>query len=264
MSIQPLYNPIHLYTIDTIEDVNTLPNNENSIQNFFWYPNHLIVERLCNVLNRLGINQNVIDVGCGMAYFPKATHLLDISAKPVTDKIVFSIDLDFDKIPYTDSFFNFAYCRHTLEDIQNPTNAFNEIIRVASQGYIETPSPLVEIMKGVDGKSFTFDYAGYHHHRYIVWSDLKTNTLYFLPKYPLVEYLTLKPDTLNKYFNLLNNYPVYWNNYYVWNSAKPAKCVIYRNGVNMNIVTDYSRLLTEAISSSIEYTTDFIRMLSIS
>jgi hypothetical protein len=164
-----LYNPRHLYTLDTIDNINSLQTNDN-IQKFFWHSNHLIVQALCKRLQRLGINQNVIDVGCGMAYFPKATHLLDISAKPIANKIVFSIDLDFDKIPYTDYYFNFAYCRHTLEDIQNPNNAFNEIIRIASQGYIETPSPLVEIIKGVDGKCFSFDYAGYRHHRYIVWS----------------------------------------------------------------------------------------------
>jgi hypothetical protein len=262
MSIQPLYNPIHLYTIDTIEDVNTLPNNENSIQKFFWYPNHLIVERLSLKLDRSGIDTNIIDIGCGITPFPKATHLLDISANPVADKIVFSIDLDFDKIPYTDYYFNFAYCRHTLEDIQNPNNAFNEIIRVSSQGYIETPSPLVEIIKGVDGKYFSFDYVGYRHHRYIVWSDVKTNTLYFLPKYPIVEYLTINSGLLQRYYYLLNHYPVYWNNYYVWNSIKPPKIVVYRNGVNMNIDTDYIRLITEAISSSIQYTNDFIRALS--
>ena len=263
MSIEPLYNPIHLYTIDTIEDVNTLPNTEQSIQNFFWYSNHLIDERLCKTLDRIGINQNIIDVGCGMAYFPKATHLLDISAKPVPDKVVFSIDLDFDKIPYSNSYFNFAYCRHTLEDIQNPNNAFNEIVRVASQGYIETPSPLVEIMKGIDGKVFSFDYVGYHHHRYIVWSDIKTNTLYFLPKYPLVEYITINPGLLQRYYYLLNHYPVYWNNYYVWNPNKPPKIIVYRNGVNMAIQNDYARLIIEAITSSIKYTNEFIRMLYI-
>jgi hypothetical protein len=138
MSIEPLYNPTHLYTLDTIDDINTLPTNENFIHKFFWHPNHLIVERLSLKLNRSGINKNIIDVGAGYNFFTKATHLLDINATPILDKVVFSVDLDFDKIPYSDSYFNFAHCRHTLEDIQNPNNAFNEITRISSQGYIVT------------------------------------------------------------------------------------------------------------------------------
>ena len=61
-------------------------------------------------------------------------------------------------------------------------NAFNEITRVCKTGYIETPSPLIEFSTNVD--SGDSPYKGYIHHRYFVWSDIKTNTLYFLPKYP--------------------------------------------------------------------------------
>jgi hypothetical protein len=119
-------------------------------------------------------------------------------------------------------------------------------------------------MKGVDVPNcFPFNYAGYRHHRYIVWSDLKTNTLYFLPKYPLVEYLAINSELLQKYCYLLNHYPVYWNNYYVWNPDRPPKIIMYRNDVNMTILNDYSRLITEAISCSIEYTNHFIKVFSV-
>lgn len=44
------------------------------------------------------------------------------------------------------------------------------------------PSPLVELTKGVDGNiRFSNHYIGYVHHRYIVWSDLEENTIYFFP-----------------------------------------------------------------------------------
>lgn len=262
MSIKRQNTSLQNYNLDTVESVYKLPTTENTITNFFWHKNHFITNQLCLNLDRLGIDTNIIDVGCGTDHFPKATHLLDISTRPNEDKVIFSIDLDFDKIPYTDSFFNFAHCRHTLEDIQNPSNAFNEIVRVASQGYIETPSPLVEIMKGVDGKMYNFDYSGYCHHRYIVWSDLKTNTLYFLPKYPLVEYIHVGDDLFKKFVYMLNHYSVYWNNYYVWNPDIPPKIFIYRNGVNMDIIDDYHRIISNAIEKSIEYTNNFIQTLS--
>jgi hypothetical protein len=37
--------------------------------------------------------------------------------------------------------------------------------------------------------------------------------------------------------------------------------VVYRNGINMNVFSDYERLLNEALNSSIEYTNNFIELL---
>ena len=74
-----------------------------------------------------------------------------------------------------------------LEDIQNPDFALNEITRVTKYGgYIETPSPLIEVTKNVDGSGFSNSYCGYIHHRYIVWSNIQKNEIYFLPKYSCI------------------------------------------------------------------------------
>jgi SAM-dependent methyltransferase len=260
-------NPINLYSLDLIrtEDITyDQYKNEESITNFFWAPNQLLVNKLVEFLKFRDIKTNIIDIGCGTgtAKFPVATHLLDFNEIENGDTRI-KLDLDFDKFPHINNFFDFIYCRHTLEDIQNPVNAFNEFIRISKIGYIETPSPLVEIMKGVDNIVEGVKYTGYVHHRYIVWSNLETNTLHFLPKYPIVEYVTLNDEILKKFTYLLNNFPIYWNNYYFWdiNGLKP-NIIIYRNGINLNINDDYSRLISEAIESSFKYTEYFVKFIS--
>jgi len=168
---------------------------------------------LSKYLDRYRITDNIIDVGCGNIPFEPATYVLDFKDVRDDNRIVFKYDLDFDKFPVSDNYFNFVYSRHTLEDIQNPQNAFNELCRVSPRGYIETPSPLIELSRGVDVFG---DYRGYHHHRYIIWSNVSDNTLHFLPKYPLVENISIDRDTEKVYNFIGNNYPLYWNNYYFW------------------------------------------------
>ena len=263
-----LHNPTELYSLNTIEfnDI-SCSNGITEITNFFWVPNQLLLNILYNLLDKENINTNILDVGCSVnsdKYFKKATHLLDFSDIEVSDKIVIKLDLDFDKFNYNDNYFNFVYCRHTLEDIQNPQNAFNEITRISKNGYIETPSPLIEIMNNIDCTNLSYKYKGYVHHRYIVWTDLATNTLKFLPKYPIVEYIKISNETLQKFIYLLNNYAVYWNNYYIWDMNRKPNIVVYRNDINMNILKDYENLLIEAIFSSITNTNEFINYLTAS
>lgn len=54
------------------------------------------------------------------------------------------------------------------EDIQNPDFAFSEMIRVSKEGFIETPSPLIEVTRNVDANDLTRAFCDYIHHRYIV------------------------------------------------------------------------------------------------
>jgi hypothetical protein len=255
-------NPINFYNLDTI-DYNNILSIDDYIYNFFWNPNPLLLNKLYNKLDNMNINTNIIDIGCSNKnkQFKKATHLLDFNYYPETDKILIKFDLDFDKFQYDDNHFNYIYCRHTLEDLQNPQNAFAEIVRISKSGFIETPSPLVEVTKDIDG--WLNNLNGYIHHRYIVWTDMVTNTLKFLPKYPLIQHFKYVDDILEKRYNyLLNNYCVYWNNYYIWDEYNKPNILVYRNDINMNIMNDYDRLLNEAISSSIDYTTYYINMIN--
>lgn len=250
-------NPIHLYTLDTLDTKK--PNStddDRQINNFFWGMNPHLLKSLGVYLQKHGIQDKIIDIGCGSYPFPKADYLLDFTeVSSYMNKIVFKLDVDFERFLYVDAYFNFGHCRHVLEDIQNPQHAFNEIVRVCKSGYIETPSPLAELVPAIERS--TLNYRGYIHHRYFVWSNLATNTLFFLPKYPIIERLNIDDDIRRQYY-LLNQYPVYWNNYYMWSSHKLPKIVVYRHGINMEIGRDYLRLLNEGINSSIEYTNHFI------
>lgn len=248
---------MELYTLDTRDVISRGSSDEKEVTRFFWYPNPLIVQALTRYLLQCGVSDKVIDVGAGSSHFPPATHLLDFNdVNEYPNKVSFKLDLDFERFPYDTGFFNFLYCRHTLEDIQNPQFAFSELVRVSKAGYVETPSPLAELTRGVDALGA---HRGYHHHRYIVWTEAATNTLFFLPKYPLIETGDMEgfeevDREVRGLVHLLNNYPVYWNNYYTWTGVQEAKCVVYRNGINMLIRKDYCRLLREAIRSSIDCT----------
>jgi len=230
------------------------------IQNLFWTPIKNIsdiVDKFCNNNNY----KNILEIGPGDVQFPLATSFIGYNEKI---KNYVEIDIDVDKIPATDKSYDFIYSRHTMEDIQNPDFAMNEIIRCTNSGYIETPSPLVEIMKGVDSHEFSLKYAGYIHHRYIVWSDIEKCEIYFLAKNSIIldTFMSYNNSELLRICNILNNYPVYWNNYFIW-SGKEPKIIMYKNGVNYglknNIVEDYIGLVNEAVNKTISNTNYFIK-----
>ena len=236
------------YTLDLIESLDTfelVDSSTNEIVHKFWFAHPLIQQRLIGDCSQCS---TVLDVGAGPSPFPKATHLIDTLSGPN----VYKVDIDHEPIPFPNRFFDFVYSRHTMEDIQNPLFVFQELTRVGTRGYIETPSPLVEITRGIDAGNPRF--CGYIHHRYIIWSNIKTNTLYCLPKYPIIEYMEYNPTFVKKSIGLLNSYSVYWNNYYRWDDKNPPAIVVYRHGSNMNIHTDYANLITRAVTESIEYT----------
>lgn len=239
--------------IQSIEEFDeTTVDSHDTLIHRFWSPNPQITNYLVESCTANHYT-TILDVGAGSSPFPRATHLIDAVAGPS----VYQVDIDYEPIPFPIRHFQFVYCRHTIEDIQNPLHAVQEIFRVSQNGYIETPSPLVELMKGVDGGNT--EYHGYCHHRYIVWSDSKTNTLHCLPKYPLVEYVQYTPQFLKKQLAILNNFPVYWNNYYKWDKDHPPSIHVYRHGINMNINSEYIALLNRAIHDSIDYTNHFVR-----
>lgn len=256
----PNINPVHLYSLNTI-DFNSIPyeasKDNDKLLNLFWAPNPILTDKLQSMLNNHNIHDNVIDVGCGTgsAIFPKANYILGKSIQRNPNSLSFiDLDLDFDKFTVNDNFFNFVYCRHVLEDIQNPQNAFAEITRVGKLGYIETPSPLIELTKGAENDS---SLRGYSHHRYIVWSDLQSNTLCFLPKLPIIESIHSDNTFITKSLHLLNNYSVYWNNYFFWDQSSQPNIIVYRNEINFTM-PQYESLLNTAIFKSMEYTNHFI------
>lgn len=235
-----------------------------SVENCYWGANELvieIIEKLCRTNNY----KKVLEIGPGTSPFKLATDFIGCNE---TIKNYINIDIDKDKFLYDNNHFDFIFCRHVLEDIQNPDYTLSEIFRVSKKiGYIETPSPLIEITKGVDANNMTNTYCGYIHHRYIVWSNIQKNEIYFIPKYScILDHILCTTDEVKEHlYNLINNYPVYWNNYFLYDSKNKPTVVMYKNGVNFNcthdsnMVEDYIKIVSRAINESIENTNYFIK-----
>lgn len=232
-----------------LENLNDYKFEDDHIVNFYWSPLNIITDKL---IERYKNCKKVLEIGPGTVPFPLSTNSIGINEK-IKDYI--EVDIDTTIFPFKIHEFDFMYCRHVLEDIQNPDFAISEIFRTCKSGYIETPSPLIEITKGVDSGRNGVDYCGYIHHRYIIWSY--KNTVYFLPKYPIIEYLIPNKQLIS----IANNYPIYWNNYLLF--SNPCSIVIYKNGINMEIRTDYINLINRAVLESFLTTNEFFHNLSL-
>ena len=248
-----------------------IQTNETCITKWYWPPNDIInkmIEKYCKQLNHTQIDEKILEIGPGCVPFSLATNFIGCN-ESVQNYI--DIDIDKDIFPYKDNEFNFVYCRHVLEDIQNPDFALSEILRTCENGYIETPSPLIEITKNVDALELSKIYSGYIHHRYIVWCSIEKNEIYFLPKYSCVLDNILKIDekNTNMIYTIINNYPVYWNNYFIFNKKIPPKIIMYKNGINFNngsgngFLHEYIALVNMAVNESIQNTNYFINKHSL-
>lgn len=96
----------------------------------------------------------ILDLGSGNSPFLYATHLVDLHTdddfhrggeKLVLDNIPMSV-ADICNLPFRDKEFDFVFCSHVLEHVEDPKRACKEIIRVGEKGYIETPTRLSDMM----------------------------------------------------------------------------------------------------------------------
>jgi hypothetical protein len=220
------------------------------IKNVYWYTNPIILNKVISECKNNKFN-NIIEIGPGSDPFPLANIFIGYDEK--IDNFI-NVDIDKNKIPFEDNIVDFIYCRHVLEDIQNPDFALEEIMRVSKSFYIETPSPLVEITKNIDAFDFSDQYCGYIHHRYIIWYDEEENSVHILPKYGVIENILKVSDELKeKILYLLNNYPVYWNTY-IFKINDKVNIKIY----NHFDLETYPKILLKAIETSIKSTNNFI------
>ena len=181
----------------------------------------------------------VLELGPGLKPFSKATHFCGWDHGGQALKNGYVCDFNLDNLPYEDDEFDFVYCRHVLEDIWNPFKAMDEMKRVGKAGYIETPSPIAELCKHVDGGSP--EYRGYHHHRWIIWND--GTKLNFLTKFSYLEKSAKFDD--NALFNILNHNPHEWNTYFIWQDNFEYKH--HQLGVDFK---DMGHIVSEAMSFS--------------
>lgn len=235
---------------------------KHEIVNWYWSPQQDIIDHLVRYCTRTR-KKKILEIGPGNTPFPLSTHFVDLH--PSQPNCV-KIDLDQERLPYEDKEFDFVYCRHVLEDIQNPDFVAREIHRVGKSCFIETPSPMVEMLHRVD--SGTPSYRGYIHHRYFVYSENKQDycTLYFLPKYPIVEHMSIQSATENNWISLVNACPFYWNNYYFWEGGdinKKFEIKVLKNEVDFALrnLVSYAKEINTAVLSGFSNTNAFLEKI---
>ncbi|MDT5271660.1 MAG: hypothetical protein QOH49_3846 [Acidobacteriota bacterium] len=91
--------------------------------------------------------ERVLDIGSGNDPFPHATFLADRFIEPTVHRHG-SVErdgkplvrADIHRLPFADKSFDFVYCSHILEHVDDPLKACGEIMRVGRRGYLETPT----------------------------------------------------------------------------------------------------------------------------
>lgn len=95
----------------------------------------------------------VLDIGSGGWPFKRADHLADKYPDKTThraetmvrDKRPF-FEVDLEHLPFDDKAYDFVFCSHVLEHMDNPGKALRELMRVGKNGYIEVPTRLSDVM----------------------------------------------------------------------------------------------------------------------
>lgn len=189
----------------------------------------------------------IVDVGAGYDPWAQADTVVDyVPCKTRLGVKHHTVDIDFEPLPFADQSVDFLYSRHTLEDIGNPLFVCREINRVAKRGYIEVPSPLQEFCRGVDaGKPL---WRGHHHHRHFIWHE--GNTLFLLPKYPIVEPMRLEWVDETELQFLLNTNPIAWNEYFWFDG--PFEVKLLRHDLDFGIRGDYAKWIYRAMKTSFD------------
>lgn len=206
----------------------------------------------------------VLEIGPGSSPFEAANEFVDWCDWPELKGRgpVHAIDINEQQLPFADKSFDFVYCRHTLEDIYNPMRLLREMSRVGRSGYLETPSPMTEFTRHVQGPRLPF--RGFAHHRYLFWvqRDERGEILHILPKMPLIEHITFGNEA--KLAEMLQTGPLYWNTYHLWDEQTPLRYHLWRHGQDFLLIENYRDVINSAIRSAIDHCDAFATRLGVS
>ena len=225
------------------------------LTNKYWGP---IQENLDYISSLVKDGDNVLEIGPGNKPFSKATEFCGWTNEEQSRLGKYKVaDVSKEMLPYKNKEFDFVYCRHVLEDLWNPINAIKEITRIAKRGYMETPSPLCEMTKGVDGGNNT-PWRGYAHHRYIIWND--SNVLHILPKFPIIEHVKFQDESVME--QMLKN-PFHWCTFFSFEDTIHYK--LHEMGLEQDftfIDDSYLKIINNAINTGIQNSNQQIEKVS--
>jgi len=221
----------------------------------FWPPRKEVLDWLVGILPG---DARVLDIGPGTAPFKRADMFVDwTKPESIPDYKFRALDIHNDRLPFDVKTFDFVYCRHVLEDLYNPFLIVSEMSRVAKAGYVETPSPLAEVCRGIDGNSPPW--RGYQHHRFLIWN--REGTLYFLTKYPIIEYSSFE-DEATLIVDRLRDSPRYWNTHLLWRDRIDVRYLQHEVDywINRNYAAVVTTAMKEGVKSSDEFTNSIATM----
>jgi|GEM_PF-1465887 len=162
------------------------------------------------VLEMIGPNDRVLDIGGAAEVFPRANVVMDILPYEARQRGLFGNmpeqfsrddwhagDICFPEIwrQFKDKEFDFVVCSHVLEDVRDPIFVCAQIQRVGKAGYIETPSQFRECAK-VSANDVA---AGWGHHRWLV--EVEGGTIVFRPKMHWVHMFDYLGDARRRFLN---------------------------------------------------------------
>jgi ubiquinone/menaquinone biosynthesis C-methylase UbiE len=75
------------------------------------------------------LNKKILNVGCGSETY--GTHFIDLYP---SRKEVIKCDVDKEKIPFPNSYFDEVYCKNIFEHLRNPGHLIEEAHRVLKKG----------------------------------------------------------------------------------------------------------------------------------
>ena len=145
---------------------------------------------------RITPGMKVLDVGGGGGTSRFATHVIDQMTYEIwqrewkPESVMISLQnwivqdvCDRKPWPFPDNFFDFVICSHILEDIRDPVWVCEEMSRVGKAGYVEVPSFLLELTRGMNPSIRGRKWVGYLHHRWLVWVENGTVNFRYKPHF---------------------------------------------------------------------------------
>ena len=185
---------------------------------------HLYQEKLVDF--NIPENAQVLDIGSGPTPFQAATILCDRYIEEtvhrrgaIRTRGLPLVVADIHALPFANRTFDFVYCAHIFEHIDDPIKACSEVMRVGRGGYLETPNFMKDMLFcqaahmnhhwhtiAAGTTLFFFEYTSRQLEgiRSSVWHDLIWSSFY----HPLQDVFVENQDLFNTMFLWSNKFDV--------------------------------------------------------